>query len=84
MGEDTKEIDYNQFCTLLNETRNSNPSRYSSFLIKRHMSGAVQFFNQLQEDEGEVMKNFEEAEEIEPGAEAATEKVAVEEHEAAA
>jgi len=60
LGEDTKELDYNQFCTLLNETRNANISRYSSFLKKRQMSGAVQFFKQLEEDEGEVMINIEE------------------------
>lgn len=62
LGEDTKELDYNQFCTLLNETRNSNPSRYSSFLNKRHLSGAVQFFKLLEEDEGEIMINMEEEE----------------------
>jgi hypothetical protein len=62
LGEDTKELDYNQFCTLLNETRNSNPSRYSSFLNKRHLSGAVQFFKLLEEDEGEIMVNMEEEE----------------------
>jgi len=67
LGEETKDIDYNQFCTLLNESRNVNPSRYSSFLNNRHMSGAVQFFNQLQEDDTEVMKNFEGDEE--PGEE---------------
>ena len=73
LGEETKDIDYNQFCTLLNESRNVNPSRYSSFLNNRHMSGAVQFFNQLQEDDTEVMRNFEGdeefGEELEGGAE---------------
>jgi hypothetical protein len=54
LGEDTKEINFEQFCTLLNETRNVNPSRFSSFLGRRHMSEAVTFFKQL-EDEGEVI-----------------------------
>jgi len=62
LGEDAKELDYNQFCTLLNETRNATISRYSSFLKKRHMSGAVQFFKKLEEDEGEIPMNFEEEE----------------------
>lgn len=62
LGEDTKELDYNQFCTLLNETRNAAISRYSSFLKKRHMSGAVQFFKQLEEDEGEIAVNMGEEE----------------------
>ena len=53
LGEDTKEINFEQFCTLLNETRNSNPSRFSSFLGRRHMSEAVTFFKML-EDEGEA------------------------------
>ena len=54
IGEDTKDINFDQFCTLLNETRNVNPSRFSSFLGRRHMSEAVTFFKQL-EDEGEVI-----------------------------
>eukprot|EP00831_Metopus_contortus_P042249 TRINITY_DN3339_c0_g1_i1.p1 TRINITY_DN3339_c0_g1~~TRINITY_DN3339_c0_g1_i1.p1 ORF type:complete len:100 (+),score=33.61 TRINITY_DN3339_c0_g1_i1:143-442(+) len=61
LGEETKELDYAQFCTLLNEHRNINPSRYSAFLNKRHMSGAIQFFNQL-EEEGEMAFDFEEEE----------------------
>ena len=54
LGEDVKEINFEQFCTLLNETRTINPSRYSSFLGRRQMSGAVQFFEQLDEQDGEI------------------------------
>jgi len=53
LGEEPKEINFEQFCTLLNETRNSNPSRFSSFLGRRNMSEAVQFFKML-EQEGEL------------------------------
>ncbi len=56
IGEDTKDITFEQFCALLNETRSINPSRFSSFLGRRHMSEAVQFFKQL-EDEGEIISN---------------------------
>ncbi len=41
------------------------------------MSGAVQFFNQLQEDDESVMRTFEEGDEV-----AAEEKAPVEEHKA--
>ena len=54
IGEESKDISFEQFCTLLNETRNMNPSRFSSFLGRRNMSEAVQFFKLL-EDEGEVI-----------------------------
>ena len=63
LGEDTKEINFEQFCTLLNETRNVNPSRFSSFLGRRHMSEAVTFFKQL-EDEGEVILDDIDEEEL--------------------
>ena len=64
LGEDTKELDYTQFCTLLNESRNANPSRYSSFLNNRHMSAAIQFFKQIEEDEGDLDINIEEDEAV--------------------
>ena len=64
IGEDTKDISFEQFCTLLNETRNVTPSRFSSFLGKRHMSEAVQFFKQL-EDEGEVVIDEMDEEDLE-------------------
>jgi len=55
LGEDVKELNFEQFCTLLNETRSINPSRYSSFLGRRQMSGAMQFFEQLEGMDGEIL-----------------------------
>ncbi len=55
LGEDVKELNFEQFCTLLNETRSINPSRYSSFLGRRQMSGAMQFFDQLEDQDGEIV-----------------------------
>ncbi len=63
LGEDVKELNYDQFCTLLNETRSTNPSRYSSFLGRRQMSGAVQFFDQLEEQDGEIIIDEEDEKE---------------------
>lgn len=64
LGEEVKDVNFEQFCTLLNETRQVNPSRFSNFLEKRHMSGAIQFFNQLDEAEGNIVLDDVETKEM--------------------
>lgn len=59
IGEETKELDYNQFCLLLNENIGSNPSKFTNLLKERQMTGAIRFFDELQEADNEFMKTFE-------------------------
>ena len=47
-----------------NETRTINPSRYSSFLGRRQMSGAISFFDQLDEHDGEIILDEEDEKEV--------------------
>ena len=59
LGEGVTELDYKQFCLLLNERKTGNPSRFSSILASRQMTGALSFFQQLDEDDDEFIKSFE-------------------------
>jgi hypothetical protein len=59
IGEETKELNYNQFCLLLNENIGSNPSKFTNLLKERQMTGAIRFFDELKETDGDLMKTFE-------------------------
>eukprot|EP00826_Nyctotherus_ovalis_P047345 TRINITY_DN5436_c0_g1_i6.p1 TRINITY_DN5436_c0_g1~~TRINITY_DN5436_c0_g1_i6.p1 ORF type:complete len:241 (+),score=63.86 TRINITY_DN5436_c0_g1_i6:95-817(+) len=68
LGEGVTEIDYDQFCILLNDRLTGNPSRFSSFLAARKMTGALSFFKQLNEDDEDFIKSFEDEAEIKSNA----------------
>jgi len=59
IGEETKELDYSQFCLLLNENIGSNPSKFTNLLKERQMTGALRFFDELKETDNDLMKGFE-------------------------
>jgi len=59
IGEETEELDYDQFCLLLNENIESNPSKFTNLLKEGQMTGAIKFFDEMQEGDNELMKTFE-------------------------
>ena len=58
LGSDVNEIDYEQFCLLLNEKTNSMPTRFSSLFEKHQISGAIKFFDELSSGESDFIINF--------------------------
>ena len=58
LGDETNEIDYNQFCLLLNDNVSSGPTQFTNFLNNRHITGAVNFFKDLDDTETDFIDTF--------------------------
>lgn len=59
LGEDSDEIDYTQFCLLLNDKAASDSNNFSVLLKNGQMRNAVDFFDQLKDYESDFTNAFE-------------------------
>ena len=58
LGDETNEIDYNQFCLLLNDNVSSESTRFTNFFNNKQMVGAVNFFKDLDSTETDFIDTF--------------------------